>query len=442
MASSGVKAALASLSSSSQTAKPAAYTDLLKQIQASASSADEEAITADLNAFIDTLLADNIGLVSTRPLLTSLIQSLTPPLPSDTVISVGTHLLDSLTTSTATFEEQESLLRENLATAYESSEDYDLAAKTLQGIHLDTTQRTISDLTRVRMWIRITRLYLEVDETAHAESFLNKIKNLPSSTEILSSNPDLKLHFQLSQARILDARHRFLDASSEYLNVSLSSAVDENDRLQALAASITAAVLAPAGPVRSKTLAKLYKDERATSVEEFSILEKMFLDRLLSPTEVEAFAAKLQPHQLAMTSDGSTVLTKAVIEHNLLAASRLYENISTDSLANLLGLKSDARESKGEKAEEYAARMVEQGRLKGVIDQIDGIIFFEHGAAAAGNPSRAAAGTAGTTAATSAGSGLKGWDTGVQGLAEDVERVATGIAEAFPGIVGQEGMVH
>jgi hypothetical protein len=43
---------------------------------------------------------------------------------------------------------------------------------------------------------------------------------------------------------------------------------------------------------------------------------------------VEAFAATLKQHQMATLPDGSTVLSKAVMQHNLLSASKLYNNIS------------------------------------------------------------------------------------------------------------------
>lgn len=46
--------------------------------------------------------------------------------------------------------------------------------------------------------------------------------------------------------------------------------------------------------------------------------------------EVEAFAATLRPHQMALLPDGSTVLSKAVMQHNLLSASKLYNNISIE----------------------------------------------------------------------------------------------------------------
>ena len=46
-----------------------------------------------------------------------------------------------------------------------------------------------------------------------------------------------------------------------------------------------------------------------------------------------------QAHQKAITADGSTILEHAVIEHNLLAASKLYNNITFEGLGqNLLEL--------------------------------------------------------------------------------------------------------
>ncbi|ERF70211.1 COP9 signalosome complex subunit 4 [Endocarpon pusillum Z07020] len=423
MASAGTTAGLESLSNASQDAKPKLYNNLLDQITTSKTSTDQ--LTADLVALSDSILSGSLSIVATRPLLTNFIQSLSKLSP-DTVVTVGSHVLSAFQSQSTTFEEQEGLLREALCTAYEAQEDYTSAAKALQGIHLDTSQRQITDEAKVQMWIKIVRLYLEDDDTVSAEQALNKIKNLPSSNQTLASNSDLKLHYQLSQARILDARRKFLDASAEYLNVSLSTDVAEDDRLQALSAAIKTAILAPAGPQRSKTLGKLYKDERASETEEYGILEKMFLDRLLSAEEVDTFAASLLPHQLAQTADGSTVLAKAVIEHNLLAASRLYENISTMALGKILGLEDGREDTAAEKAEDYAARMMEQGRLKGKIDQIDGVISFEiQDGVQAGSSERE----------------LRMWDYGVQGLVEDVERCAAGISEAFPELTA-ERMVH
>jgi len=155
-------------------------------------------------------------------------------------------------------------------------------------------------------------------------------------------------------------------------------------------------------------------------LEEFGILEKMFLDRLLSPQEGDKFAKGLQPHQLATTADGSTVLAKAVVEHNLLGASRLYSNIGFDALGILLGLD-------GDKAEETTARMIEQGRLVGWIDQIDRVIWFEGGEASGEKGSG--------RAEVIVGKEMRRWDANVQSLAEEVENVTNSLQREFPAFV-------
>ena len=78
---------------------------------------------------------------------------------------------------------------------------------------------------------------------------------------------------------------------------------------------------------------------------------------------MDTFSETLQPHQIATLADGSTVLDRAVTEHNLLSASKLYKNISFSELGSLLGI--DAN-----KAEKVAARMITEERMQGSIDQV------------------------------------------------------------------------
>ena len=411
MASSTITNSLAKLEDSSTSDRPTGYLNLLQQI---ISSSDASSRPSNLSAFIDSILSESLSIVAARPLLGSAVKAISCLEDTDAKISVGTQALQTLTSRVVSFEEQDAAIRELMADAYQEQEDFIEAAKMLQGIQLESSQRKISDDSKVRTWIRICRLYIEEDDTTTAESYLNRAKNLLYKVE----DPELNLTFNLSQARILDARRRFLDASSAYHSVSFTAMIGEEERLQTLSAAIKCAVLAPAGPQRSRSLAKLYKDERAPQVVEFGILEKMFLDRLLSKGEVDKFAANLMPHQLAKTADGSTVLAKAVVEHNLLSTSRLYNNIGVKELGGLLDL--DA-----EKAEQYAAQMLEQGRLTGRIDQIDGVIFFD--------------GVEGSGEKTAAGKGnnilwqdLRKWDTKVQGLNEEVERVASMLQGEYP----------
>lgn len=59
------------------------------------------------------------------------------------------------------------------------------------------------------------------------------------------------------------------------------------------------------GQQRSRMLATLFKDERCQCLKEFSILEKMYLDRIIRPNEIAQLDSMLQPHQKATTVDGN-----------------------------------------------------------------------------------------------------------------------------------------
>ena len=124
----------------------------------------------------------------------------------------------------------------------------------------------------------------------------------------------------------------------------------------------------------------------------------MFLQHILRASEVKGFEETLKPHQLARIAQSSndrvaardddsntiaeegeilskrtgpsTVLDRAVMEHNLLSCSKIYNNITFNGLGALLDLAPGA-------AETMARRMIEQGRLRGSIDQVARLITFE-----------------------------------------------------------------
>ncbi|KAK5990785.1 COP9 signalosome complex subunit 4 [Cladobotryum mycophilum] len=372
--------------------------------------------TDDLNAIVDSFFGQALGVVATRSILTTFLATLKRLADEVLWIEVGRRTLGILADQSSSFFDAAATVCELIATAHENNEDFLDAAKALAEIPLDSSQRKVADPEKAEIWIRIVRNYLEVGDDMAAETYINKLKNIMHTI----SDPDLNLHFRLSQARIQDAKRDFLAASQKYHEISFSPSIAEEERLHTLSMAVKCAILAPAGPMRSRSLGRLYKDERSSQLEEFGILEKMFLDRLLSPKEVEKFAEGLQPHQLATTSDGSTVLVKAVVEHNLLGVSRLYNNIHFQALGSLLGL--DA-----EKAEETTARMIEQGRLVGRMDQLEGIVWFEGGEASGEKGSG--------HAKLIANKEMRRWDANVESLAEEVESVTNSLQKEFPDFV-------
>lgn len=390
---------------------------------------DAKQLTRDLMEIAVTIFKEDLGVIATRSLVLDLIVTLKEldrsVVPADKIPAVwldvgkvtARHIADNASLSTSMMDQLATIYEDLVATAYEQQDQFSEAAKILALIPLDSSQRRVSDQYKAELWIRIIRNYLEDDDATNAETYLNKLKNIIHN--VADANPELALHFKLSAARIQDSNRQFLAAAQSYYDISLSSAIAEEERLHTLSMAIKCAVLAPAGPPRSRVLGRLYKDERSASLQEYGILEKMFLDRLLAPAEVDKFAQGLAPHQLATTSDGSTVLAKAMVEHNLLAVSRLYRNIGFDALASWLGLDS------GDKAEDITARMIEQGRLAGSIDQIGRIIYFESGQEASGEKGSG-------KAEVPVGKEMRRQDRMVQAIAEDLERITDDILAEFP----------
>eukprot|EP00879_Flechtneria_rotunda_P003196 GHRR01003419.1.p1 GENE.GHRR01003419.1~~GHRR01003419.1.p1 ORF type:complete len:398 (+),score=130.77 GHRR01003419.1:295-1488(+) len=332
----------------------------------------QSASEANLNAFIDHMLSDEVPLVISRQILTVLAQELSK-LPADVHKPVATHALGCIAPRGVSFLDQSTLIREKLAELLEEKEEWSKAAQVLAGIDLDSGVRAVEPQYKLQTHIKIAMLYLEDDDPVSAETFIKKASSLIASNK----DPVLELQYKTSYARIMDTKRRFVDAASRYYELSSITtrtigglAVGEDDLIGALNNAITCTILAAAGPQRSRMLSQLYKDERSASLPVWPFLEKVYLERILRRGEVEAFAATLKPHQMALLPDGSTVLSKAVMQHNLLSASKLYNNISVEELGNLLDVAPN-------KAEQLAAEMIGEGSLQGTIDQVEALIHFQ-----------------------------------------------------------------
>ncbi|EEY18700.1 COP9 signalosome complex subunit 4 [Verticillium alfalfae VaMs.102] len=298
-----------------------------------------------------------------------------------------------------------------MATAHEANEDFLEAAKCLAEMPLDSSQRKVSPADRARVWIRIARNYLEVDDTTAAETYVNKLKNIMH--DVADEKPhdarDLDLHFRLSQARVYDAKRDFLNAGARYHDISLSPAIAEDERLHTLSMAVKCAILAPAGPMRARTLGRLYKDERAAALD-----ESTSSPRACSPTSSPP-RPTAPPSSRAPSSSTTSSAPRASTP-----------TLASDALGVLLGLDAD-------KAEETTARMIEQGRLVGRIDQMDRIIWFERGEASGQKGSG--------RAEVVVGKEMRQWDANIQSVAEEVENVTNALQKEFPDFVAKNLLV-
>lgn len=362
-----------------------------------------------LQIFIEAIVNENVSLVISRQILTDVSSHLVK-LPDNTSRAVSHYTLEKVQPRVISFEEQVASIRQHLADIYERNQNWREAAGVLVGIPLETGQKQYTVDYKLETYLKIARLYLEDDDPVQAEAFINRASLLQAE----SKNEQLQIYYKVCYARVLDYRRKFIEAAQRYNELSYRNIIHEDERMTALRSALICTILASAGQQRSRMLATLFKDERCQQLPAISILEKMYLDRIIRRTELREFEALLQPHQKAVTVDGSTILDRAVIEHNLLSASKLYNNISFEELGALL-------EIHPSKAEKIASQMITESRMNGYIDQIDSTVHFE-------------------TRET-----LPQWDKQIQSLCYQVNSIIELISKAQPEWilkVMEEQMVH
>jgi len=246
-------------------------------------------------------------------------------------------------------------------------------------------------------------LYLAEEKYREAELFVNKCRDFINALDI----PEFtKIKFWSAMAQVQDANQKYHQAAAGYLRLS-EKIVSPKESLEKLEQGMKCTILSPAGPNRARLLAKFYKDERSSQLPGAKLVEKMFMERLIEKSDYAAFEETLAEHQMRLTKEGWTLLQKAVIEHNLIAASKVYNNISLEDLAKILSVNVEG-------AENIAASMIAQGRLTGKIDQTKALLHFD---------SRHV---------------LQNWDANIETLCNSVNGIFEKITTAHPVWVGQQ----
>jgi COP9 signalosome complex subunit 4 len=361
---------------------------------------------SNLSAFVDHIVGDQVHQTLAVRLVADLVtflQRLRPEVHRD----IALYALSALSDRAHSFEQEITVLRLNLSQIYADEQAWSDAARTLSEIPFDGASRTVSEAFRAECYVKIARYFVEADNPTDAERFANRAGLLMR----FCTDEGIRLMYRVCIARILDAKRRFEDASMKYYQLSQlapglygDSVIGDVHATEALNYSITCAILAPAGPRRSRVLAILYSDERTRSLPVFPMLENIHMGRLLKTSQVDLFRPTLREHQMAVDGDGVSVLERAVMEHNLLAASRLYANIRVEELAIVLNVSC-------EKAESTAAKMIYEGRMSAIIDQLEGFVEFQ---------------TPGTRGE------LQRWDTQIENICGAVDECCDSILATFP----------
>ena len=146
----------------------------------------------------------------------------------------------------------------------------------------------------------------------------------------------------------------------------------QEDIVVQLSSAMTCAILSPAGDSKYRIMSVLHKDERTKAIDpHYGILDKLFMGHIIKESDVAAYEADvLTDHQKARGEDGSTVLARALLEHNILVLSKVYLNITFESLGKFLNITT-------EKAERIISDMVRENRIQAQLDQMTNTIDFE-----------------------------------------------------------------
>jgi len=324
-----------------------------------------ETAVVNLTSFVDQLLVDSISVAVSRRVLSHVVTQL-KTLPGDMSLELCIPLLNTLRPRMISFEEQMTDLHQHVAELYEGHSEYCKAALQLAAVPLENSQRNYSKEFKLQTYLKIAHLFLEGRDAAQAEVYINRASLLVTT----DTEPIQQVQYRQCYARVLDYRKKFLEAAKRYAELSLDPHLTSTEKESWLRQAVLCAIIAPAGAQRSRILATLSKDERSHSLPFHTMLKNTQLGRMVPHDQVVLFEEQLAEHQKAKLPDGMSIVDAAVMEHNVMAVSSLYNSITLESLGDILSVSKS-------KAERVVGEMIAESRLKGHIDQIEQLVYFE-----------------------------------------------------------------
>lgn len=268
----------------------------------------------------------------------------------------------------------------------EEEEDYRAAAAVLADCRMeDMDENSVYYTTpqdKTDVYVKIAECFLNEDDIVEADTFVTKAGGSVQSIQNPKDHVALILRYKTCYARVLDSNRKFLQAAGRYHDLSLvgsqTDIVHADELVEFLGKAATCAILAPRTAQCQRILGLIFKDERLgllDAIQHFqthsAILTKMYMNQVIRrDDDLDKFEKSLAEHQTAIMGDGLTILDRALIEHNMVAASQLYASIYFTNLAHLLGVSA-------ERAEKVASKMIMDGSLEGSIDQVEGLLNFQ-----------------------------------------------------------------
>ncbi|CEF99877.1 Winged helix-turn-helix DNA-binding domain [Ostreococcus tauri] len=312
-------------------------------------------------AFVEHVSGDEVPLTISRAMIEILVEAL-PRLPFETHRALARCVLEKTTPRVASFERQVWPVRDALATRLIENDRFEEAGDVLAEIE----SGPVGALSKLEIALKTTDTYVKANRLDKAEKHVNKTPMLLAECRAEEQNDALMRWYHSCWGGILDRMGKYMDAAVRYNEISR---LDKQTVEETLTRAAVCLFLAPKGPQKSRMLQTMYKDQSYANLAIFPFIEKVYFDRILRANEVEEMRALFSAHHLESRDGELSSLQRAVIEHNLVSMSGVYNNIGFDQLGELIGV-SDVQ------AEKAAAKMISDDRLTGSIDQVDRIVYF------------------------------------------------------------------
>lgn len=137
-------------------------------------------------------------------------------LQADTFQDVATFLIEKIKAHPVAFDEADYIVRDKLFSYYIDCQEFSDAAVVLAGVNVESTNRIFTDEEKADLYVKIAEAFLEDDQTAEAELYVNKASAFINAVE----NWALVLRYKVTYARVLDANRKFIDAAMRYYELS------------------------------------------------------------------------------------------------------------------------------------------------------------------------------------------------------------------------------
>mmetsp|Transcript_1257 Transcript_1257/g.1481 ORF Transcript_1257/g.1481 Transcript_1257/m.1481 type:complete len:229 (+) Transcript_1257:71-757(+) len=181
------------------------------------------------------------------------------------------------------FDQEDTLIKRELAEVFSAQKNYEQAARTLETILIDQSEKSFRE--KAEVWLMIAENWFEADDSVNAEIYVNKAAYLMHHLE---KCVDIQLQYKSFHAKILDSKRQFTLAAWKYYSVSNQQGIEDEDAYQMLQCAVTCTVLSPVGDQKFRLISTLHKDDRVKTLEvHYGLLDKLFMGQVLQPTDYD-----------------------------------------------------------------------------------------------------------------------------------------------------------